>query len=140
MHGRNWMALIAIVFVASSVTAWAQSDEARASEERQAAEEDAAAEKERGDEGGSETVLIGKFYRQKEKEADNPAVFGTYVSGGRAYLLKVENPIAKPYLIKNERKEIKLAGRIRNEGKYFIVEKVIAPVQLAPPIRNRRGI
>ena len=137
---RRWPIALLLVFALTCPALWALSKEQRATEAEQAALEDEAAEKKRGEDGGPETVLVGKFFRQVQQEVQNPEVFGAYLSGGHAYLLKVENPTAKSYLLKNERKVVKLAGRIRNEGKYFIVEKVIAPVPLAPPIRNRRGI
>jgi len=69
----------------------------------------------------------------------SPKVVGTfYAENGATYLLKVADSKLLRELLPNNNKKVMLAGKIRNEGKYFIVHLIVQQL-VAPVERRRRG-
>jgi hypothetical protein len=114
-------------------------ESAEAVEEKQAALEDEAekllTEKEQFLKQLNGKIVLNPF----EPGEPVPKVVGTfYVENGAAYLLKVADPKLLKELLPNNNRRVMLAGKIRNEGKYFIANLVVQQL-VAPVERRRRG-
>jgi hypothetical protein len=108
-------------------------------EEKQAAEEDSAAV-------GKDTLTgyefnsRGKLYINEVPDGQKPLVLGTFVADGKIYQIKVEREELRAQLAPYHNKEVGLAGKIRNGGKYLVVQNIMGGVPPPDVIRNRRGL
>ncbi|HYG73613.1 MAG TPA: hypothetical protein VEK08_01170 [Planctomycetota bacterium] len=109
-------------------------------EAARAAEEDAAAAARKSDQL-YEISMRGKLQIDAEKKADPKAlVLGTFAAEGRLFEVKADSPLVRQDLEKNDGRELTLEGKIRNDGKYFIVQNVPSPPPPPVKLRNRKGI
>jgi hypothetical protein len=73
---------------------------------------------------GQETVLQGKYLATapQENRTDIPGVF---LASGKTYQVKLAAENLRNKLVPFNGKQVTLGGKIRNRGKYFIVEEVL---------------
>jgi len=114
--------------------------------EKESAEDAEAAEEERKLEaaglipdGGYEfeqegRLALANYVMDKER----PSVVGVFNSRGRTYQLKLEKESLRKELAKFNGKKVTLGGKVRNKGKYLIVQEVLSENVTAGPGERRR--
>jgi hypothetical protein len=117
----------------------AQSDQAQKDRE---AEEEAREDQQKAatprDSFMSESAFKGRIAIFDEPESqDTP---GTFTVGAKVYLLKVRNDDLKAKIRALNRKEVVLAGKVRNQGKYFVVESIPEPPPPPPRMADKHGL
>jgi len=116
-----------------------EKDEALAAEAKEAAEEDSAnVGKDFG--GGYELIARGKFKLYAEGESENPQVVGLFSADGKIYQVKLENEGLKKELAPFNGKDVGLAGKLRNKGKYLVVQMLMNSAPPPDTFRNPRGL
>jgi hypothetical protein len=116
-------------------------DPQQEAEEKEAAEEDAAAVGRDlpGGPGASEFSARGKLDLYQVQEGQKPIVIGVFSADGKNYEVKSSDDlIAK--LQQHNGKLVSLAGKLRNNGKYFVVQSIIEGAGRPDSMRNRRGL
>jgi hypothetical protein len=118
----------------------AQSEEQTAQEKEAAkeAEEDAARAAKPKDSYTSESTVKGKviiFPQPQEEE-----VPGAFNVGSKIYLLKVREATLMKEIIALNGKTVALAGKVRNDGKYFVVEGIPKSEPKPPRMDNPAGL
>lgn len=116
-----------------------EKDEALAAEDKEAEEEDTASI---GKDfvGGYELIARGKFKLYGEGESENPKVVGLFAADGKVYQCKVENEDLKKDLAAFNGKEVGLAGKLRNKGKYYVIQMIMNSAPPPDSFRNPRGL
>ena len=74
----------------------------------------------------------------EDKDA-NPAVIGTLTSATASYQLKLGEPALMAKLKTYDKKIVALQGRLRNEGKYFVVSGIVEKSAGGVVERTKRG-
>ena len=139
---KTWMVWMSVLFLAASVL---QSGEPKKSPE-EIAEEKQADEEERQLEGkrpetGHEYTARGRLQLVPMDEGKTPKVLGTFTADGKTYMLKIASEELRAQLQPFDNKDVALAGKIRNNGKYLIVEDIVAGSGTpAATFRNPRGL
>lgn len=90
--------------------------------------------------GGYEFIGRGKFRMYAEGESENKEVVGLFACDGKMYLVKVENEQLKKDLAPHSGKDVGLTGKLRNKGKYLIVQTISAGAPPPDSFRNPRGL
>jgi hypothetical protein len=133
-------ALLLLSFVALPVTAAeSEKDEALAAEAKEAAEEDTA-NIGKDFAGGYELIARGKFKLYAEGESENPQVIGLFSADGKIYQVKLENEGLKKELAPFNGKDVGLAGKLRNKGKYLVIQMLMNSAPPPDSFRNPRGL
>jgi hypothetical protein len=109
-------------------------------EAKRAAEEEAAEKSLNGEDSRKTPILYGKV-SMTPPDPDKKDVVGTFTVGAQQYLLKLEKEDLRAAVAKYDGKEVSLQGKIRNDGKYFIVMSIFGGAG-APPVqlRNPEGL
>jgi hypothetical protein len=115
----------------------AMTPEQQKKEEEEAAREDDAARNKITDAFTKEASLRGRVALYVEPQ---DGILGVFTTADRAYFLKAENEKLASDLKKFEGKEVTLGGKIRNQGKYFIVQEIPAPEPPPPVFRDPFGL
>jgi hypothetical protein len=76
-------------------------------------------------ETGYETTLQGKYLATTPSEGQRADIPGVFVAQGRTYQVKLQDNALREKLAPFNGKAVTLGGKIRNQGKYFIVEDVL---------------
>lgn len=141
MRTRFWPVLMILLgtFAMQSHAADAAKDEALAAEAKEAEEEDTA-NIGKDFAGGYELIARGKFKLYGEGESDNPQVIGLFSADGKIYQVKLENEGLKKELTPLNGKDVGLAGKLRNKGKYLVVQMLMNSAPPPDSFRNPRGL
>jgi hypothetical protein len=119
----------------------AEQSEEQTEQEKEAAreaEENAAKAAKPNDSYASESTVKGKviiFPQPQEEE-----VPGAFNVGSKIYLLKVREEALKKEIIALNGKTVALAGKVRNDGKYFVVEGIPKAEPKPPRMDNPAGL
>lgn len=108
-------------------------------EEKEAAEEDAEAVG-KDTQSGYEFTARGKLALSNMDDTQKPLVIGLFAADGRVYSVKVERDELRAQLRAYDGKSVGLAGKIRNKGKYFVVQEIADGVPAPDALRNPRGL
>ena len=128
----------ALLFCAHAFSAEKKKDPKIEAEEKEAREEDeAVAGKDIA--GGHEFTARGKFVLN-DTDVENPVVVGAFVAEGKIYQVKVEREDLRPRLALFNNKEVGLTGKLRNKGKYLVVQDITTDAVKPDAMRNRRGL
>jgi len=133
------IAFAALCCLLLSVQARAEEPDARREAEKaQEAEEDAAKNAEPRDTFDAESTLKGRviLFPQPQDE-DVPGAFNVR---SKVYLLKVRDANLMKEILTLNGKTVLLAGKVRNQGKYFIVEGIPKPEPPPPRMDNPAGL
>lgn len=76
-------------------------------------------------ETGYETTLQGKYHAVAQQEGQRTDIPGVFLTQGKTYQVKLMHAALREKLTPFNGKQVTLAGKIRNSGKYFIVEEVL---------------
>jgi hypothetical protein len=132
----SWNFLLAGTVLVCGMTAWsAEKTKVEQAEEAEAAEEDRKLQEAgRIPEDGYEFMEGGKLHLAAGvMDPARPSVLGIFRSNKRTYQVKVAEESLRPQLAKFNGKMVTLGGKIRNGGKYLIVQEVLSrPGRLAP--------
>lgn len=90
--------------------------------------------------GGFEFIGRGKFKLYADGESENKAVVGLFSCDGKLYQVKAESEQLKKDLAPHNGKEVGLSGKLRNQGKYLIVQSISAGAPPPDSFRNPRGL
>jgi hypothetical protein len=124
---NGWVAAAAVALtLAAGARAMAQSSEDREAEAAQAAAEDEAAKK--ADSDAIYTDFSGKvhlFTKDEQEGYDDPSVVGLFVIEKKVYLIKLETTKIMDDLKQFDGKSCVVSAKIRNQGKYLVVRKVV---------------
>lgn len=127
-HNFAWrlLVLLALVIAAAPLACAKEDPKAKAEAELIAKEDDEA--RRLGGENASPLVHYyakGKlnFYAPDDPERKND-VYGVFATDKGTYIVKVPNPTVLKLIEPYDRKETTLIGKLRGEGKYFIVEGI----------------
>jgi len=122
IFGR-WCFALAIL---ASLAFPALSAERALTEEEEAAREEALLQAQgKIPETGHEKVLEGKYLVTVVEGGEKAAIPGVFVVKGHVYQLKLANEELRGRLKPFNGKRVTLGGKIRNQGKYFILEEVL---------------
>lgn len=110
-------------------------------EAKEAAEEEKLLEGKRP-ETGHEFSARGRLRLALVEEGQTPpAILGIFTADGKSYQVKIANEALRAQLLPFDNKDIALGGKVRNKGKYLIVEEVIIGSGTpAATLRNPRGL
>jgi hypothetical protein len=141
-HGMSRWLPFCLLLAAFALPIACAEDDVEALEAEEAAREDQeAAAKQTGDNlGMPEAVMAGKFFMEPAKEGESPKVLGRFVASGSTYLVKIAHEELRKPLAKYDGKEVRFQGKIRNKGKYFVVEQIIEAPPPAAFMRNPVGL
>jgi hypothetical protein len=103
----------------------ADQDPSAAEAEQAAKEEEILRAQGKIPETGYETALQGKYLMTAQQEGQRTDVPGVFVTQGRTYQVKLVEASLRDKLTPFNGKPVTLGGKIRNQGKYFIVEDVL---------------
>lgn len=84
-------------------------------------------------------TLEGRLVLLAPGESDNPAVVGTFTTPTASYLVKVADDNVLKAIQPYDKKSVPLQGRIRNEGKYFVVIGIVQKSAGGVIERHKRG-
>jgi len=140
-RSQLWLALMLM----GTLTAPLFAEEAKEKEEALAAEDKEAEEEDTANigkdfVGGYELIARGKFKLYGEGESENPKVIGLFSADGKIYQCKIENEGLKKDLAPQNGKEVGLAGKLRNKGKYFVIQMLMNSAPPPDSFRNPRGL
>lgn len=131
-----WQALAFAAVFACSVVVWAaEKTEAERAEDAEAAEEERKLEEAgRIPNDGYEFSGGGRLLLSNGvMDPERPGVLGVFRTKARVYLVKVDEEALRGKLAKFNGKMVTLGGKIRNGGKYLVVQEVLSqPGGLAP--------
>jgi len=130
--------LLLAVLVCTPAALAASADKKAEAERQQEAREDAAAEGKRG-ELPFEAQVRGTIRLQVPESEKNSGAVGIFETPQATYLLKLGRPELQKLIEAHDGKQVLLDGRIRNDGKYFIVENVNVPLAPTPRKTGGRG-
>jgi len=136
--GKWFVLLLMVGFVSSPLLLSAEKTKAELAEEAEAAEEERKLD-EAGKlpEDGYEFMEAGKlFLSNAVMDPARPSVLGVFRSGKRAYQVKVAEESLRKELTKFNGKFVTLGGKIRNDGKYLIVQEVLSRAGGLAPSSN----
>jgi len=131
--------LLPILFVAAASVGAVERTETERAEEAVAAEEERKLE-EKGliPDGGYEFEQEGKLTLATwTMDEQRPSILGIFTSRGRTYQVKVAREPLRKALARFNGKQVTLGGKVRNEGKYLIVQEVLSQVVPVGPGKNR---
>jgi hypothetical protein len=139
---RATASVTGILFLALVVTCQAVSAEktkAEQAEEAEAAAEERALEKQgRLPEDGYEFTAPGRLaLATHTMDEDRPSVVGIFTAYGKTYQLKLAEASLRKKLEKFNGKTVTLGGKIRNTGKYLIVQAVLTQPGRFRPVSGR---
>lgn len=126
MRRLRWL-LILIPLCAASM--WgAEKTKAELAEDAEAAEEERWLEKrDLLPEDGYEFEQVGKLLlNPRTVDETRPSVVGVFLSRGRTYQVKTDGASVLKRLGKFNGKVVRLGGKVRNSGKYLIVQDVLS--------------
>jgi hypothetical protein len=117
-------------------------DPQQEAEEKEAAEEDAAAVGRDlpGGPGAFEFNARGKLDLYQHPDDQKPIVIGIFTADGKAYEVKAGNEELLTKLQQYNGKLVSLAGKLRNKGKYLVVQSIVEGAGRPDSMRNRRGL
>jgi len=127
MHPRFCCGLTVAVCLVCALPLWGaeKPEDPRVAEEEEAAEEEERLQAQgKIPDEGHETVLQGK-YLVTQQDKSRPDIPGVFLAGGRAYKVKLQANHLLTKLAPFNGKRVTLGGKIRNQGKYFIVGEVL---------------
>ena len=143
MPRLRWL-LILLPFCVVSVCS-AEKTKAELAEDAEAAEEERLLEKQDLlPEDGYEFEQVGKLLlHPRTVDETRPSVVGVFLSRGRTYQVKTDGPSVLKRLNRFNGKVVRLGGKVRNSGKYLIVQDVLSqpgkgahtPASNSSPIR-----
>ena len=109
-------------------------------EHRQAAEEDEA-ERNKDESKVTENSFSGKLVLSTDpSQNENPEVIGNInLTDGRTFQIKVREQNLLKTLQPYNNREVKVLGRIRNQGAYLIVDMVVPPPIPVVDTQKKRG-
>lgn len=134
---------VSVLFLAC---AWAlEGGEPKKSPEEIAEEKEAEEEEQlmvgKRPESGHEFSARGRLQLVPLEEGKIPKILGTFTSDRKTYLVKITNEALFAQLLPFDKKDVGLGGKVRNSGKYLIVEEVLAGSGTpAASFRNPRGL
>ena len=137
-NGKWFVLLLVAGFACNPVLLSAEMTKAEQAEEAEAAEEERKLD-EAGKlpEDGYEFMEAGKlFLSNAVMDPARPSVLGVFRSGKRAYQVKVAEESLRKELTKFNGKYVTLGGKIRNKGKYLIVQEVMSQAGGLAPATN----
>jgi len=89
--------------------------------------------------GGHEFTARGKFVLN-DTDVEKPVVVGAFIAEGKMYQVKIEREELRARLIPFNNKEVGLTGKLRNKGKYLVVQDITTDAVKPDAMRNRRGL
>ena len=89
--------------------------------------------------GGHEFTARGKFVLN-DTDVEKPVVVGAFIAEGKMYQVKIEREELRARLIPFHNKEVGLTGKLRNKGKYLVVQDITTDAVKPDAMRNRRGL
>lgn len=143
---RRAAALLALLLSPLAALALHAEDADKSDKEKQLAAEAKEAEEEdtanigKDFAGGYELITRGKFKLFADGESENPTVVGLFSAEGKIYQVKVEQESLKKELAPHSGKDVGLAGKLRNKGKYFVVQSIMNSAAPPDSFRNPRGL
>lgn len=135
-----FLAVFAMAALTFDAQAGAAKKETQAElEAREAAEEDAAEAK--LDPEKVKHLFDGRFVLNQTEDAKEPnAIVGTFISKNGSYLIKVESAAVREELKQYHNKEVSVVGKVRNQGKYLIVNSIVHGGAAPVFVRRKGGI
>jgi hypothetical protein len=130
------LVLLATLFAAAAHCAAQETADLEA-EAKQAEEEDAQ-ERQVAETLGAEYAGTLTLFGVEQRAEYNSGVVGVFARGKLFHLVKLKVPKIEDDLKPYDKKKCTLFGRIRNQGKYIIVERVVLP-GAANNFSGRRG-
>jgi hypothetical protein len=134
---RYWLLCLPLLF--SSAVFAAEPTPEQVAESKEAEEEDKAAVG-KDFAGGFEFIGRGKFKLYGEGESENKEVVGLFSCDGKLFQVKVENEQLKKDLAPHNGKDVGLSGKLRNKGKYLVVQSISVGAPPPDSFRNPRGL
>jgi len=134
------LCLLLPLFLAGNVAVSAEPTRTETAEAAEAAEEERKLE-EQGliPDGGYEFEQEGRLtLASHTMDEDRPSIVGIFTSRGRTYQVKLAKENLRKELAKFNSKNVTLGGKVRNRGKYLIVQEVLTENVTAGPGERRR--
>ena len=142
--GYQWI-LVALAGMSLAITNSTASEKTQKKDPQLAAEEKEAQAEEDAeqtlDPDSIKRLFQGKFTVYKSEEAEMaPDVIGAFTADNHIYLVKASAPGVTQKLLLNDGKQTTLVGKVRNQGKYIIVQEVAESGAVPVDSRKRGGI